>query len=119
MTVRDALQRELTDAMRRRDKPVVDALRSALGALANAEALPVTAPLDTTAGTADFAGATPGLAATEAPRVTLSEQQERQIVTDTAAEFSAHSQRLTRMCRHDEADGARRATDTLEAILRG
>lgn len=42
-TIRDRIRRDLTPAMRDRDMPRVRALRSALGAIDNAEAVPTTA----------------------------------------------------------------------------
>jgi hypothetical protein len=117
VTLRDALQSELAAAMQRRDRPVVTALRTTLSQLANAEAVPTPADVDTTKGSQHVAGATGGLGATEAQRATLSEDQVRAIVIGERIELLVHAERLTKMCRRDEADGVRRAADTIAALL--
>jgi hypothetical protein len=117
VTLRDYLDAELASALRGRDRAVISALRSALSALANAEAIPAPAPMDTRAGTPQFAGAVPGLGAGEAPRIALSEEQQREIVAREAAELASHAERLVRLCRRDEADGARRGARVLTRAL--
>jgi hypothetical protein len=119
VTLRDALTTELADAIRRRDRPVVAGLRTALAALANAEALPAAEPGGTLSTTIHVAGATAGLGATEARRRYLSDEHERALVAHERAELMSHADRLTRLCRHDEADGARRAAAALAAALDG
>lgn len=117
MTLRDALQAELASALQQRDRPVASAVRTALSALANAEAVPMAGDLDTSSGSTHVAGATSGLASTEAQRRDLSHEQQRALIADERSELLAHAERLTRMCRLDEADGARRAAATLGDIL--
>ena len=117
MTLRDALNSELVAAMQRRDRPVTAALRTTLAALANAEAVPTESPAVSTMGTPHIAGATAGLGATEAPRRDLTEDHERAIVARERAELLSHADRLTRLCRRDEADAARRAAATLSDVL--
>ena len=89
MTIRDALDAELTAALRRRDTAVVRAVRSALTALPNAEA----------------------------PRVPVTEAQQQAIVRTEIAELGSHAERLARLCRWDEADGVRRGMQTLARVL--
>lgn len=121
MRILEALSTELTAAMRRRDTAVVSALRSAQSALANAEATPDAGPRVDGAGapvhSRHVAGATPGLGATEVARVTLTQDQVRTIVDHERADLLAHAERLQRLCRRDEADGARRAADVLASLL--
>ena len=117
MALRDAIQSELTVALQRRDRPVASALRTALAAIANAEAAPGAAALDSTVGSQHFAGATAGLGATEVERLTLTEEQQRVIVTREQAELTAHAERLSALCRHDDATQARRAADALAHAL--
>jgi uncharacterized protein YqeY len=118
VAIESALQAELTSAMRRRDAPVVAALRTALAALANAQAVPATEmPPAHSVGTAHVAGATQGLGAAEVPRLTLTEQNRLSIVAREAAELTDRVERLTRLCRRDEADGARRALSVLTNVL--
>ena len=104
--------------MRRRDASVVAVLRSALSAIANAEAVPSPDGPDTsTTGSIHFAGAVPGLGTAETERHTRTEAQQRAIVAGEAAELSAHADRLGSLCRQDEADAARRALLILRRIL--
>jgi hypothetical protein len=115
--LRDALTAELAAAMKRRDTAVTSAVRTALAALANAEAPTVAATPDSPAGSPHVAGATAGLATTEVPRLDLSEAHQRAIVLREHDELRAHAERLARLCRRDEADGARRAADALATAL--
>lgn len=104
--------------MRRRDSAVVAVLRSALAALANAQAGPHDGSLAAAHdGTVHVAGATSGLRSTEAPRIMLDEHEQRSILADEAAELAGHVDRLTRLCRLDEADGARRGLTVLRGLL--
>ncbi len=77
--------------MRQRDLVAVSALRSALSALANAEAVPVDhdAPLpgpESAGHSAEVAGAALGVGATEVDRRALSEAEAEQIVRAEADE---------------------------------
>lgn len=121
MTLRDALASELSSAMQRRDRPVIAALRTALAALANAEAVPAhdsaASTPSPTGGSTYIAGATSGLGAAEAPRRPLSDEAERALVAQERVELLSHADRLTTLCRRDEADGARRAAETLARAL--
>lgn len=118
MTLVDDLKAELRTSMRRRDRAVTDALRSVLGELANAEAVPVHEP-DGGAATSHehIAGSTAGLGATEARRHDVPVASQRAIVAEHRAELLAHAERLTQLCRHEEADGVRRAAGTLGQLL--
>ena len=117
MSIREVLDAELTDALKRRDTAVVRAVRSALSALSNAEAPPGVVHPDATTGSAEVAGAVSGLAATEAARVPVTEAQQRALVRTELAELGGHAQRLAALCRWDEADGARRGMKTLARAL--
>jgi len=66
----------------------VSALRSALSAIANAEAAPAVAPQTTSGGT-HFAGSAAGLGAGEAPRRHLSSAQINEIVRAEVSECQA------------------------------
>ena len=84
----DRLRAALADALRQRDRVAVSALRSALSAIGNAEAVSPE-PDAATAGSAHIAGARAGLGAGEAERRRLSPADVSRIV---AAEIS---ERLT------------------------
>jgi hypothetical protein len=114
------LQEELAAAMRRRDTAVVSVLRSASAALANAQARPYDdTPSSASRDTAHIAGATAGLRSTEVPRVVLDEPDQRAILADEASQLAGHVDRLTRVCRLDEADGARRGLKVLRDLIDG
>ena len=78
-SLRTVLRTRLTTAMRERDRAAVSALRSAVAAIENAEAVPVHDGPTPTA-SADVAGAAVGLGATEAQRRLLGEDAERSLV---------------------------------------
>ena len=114
MTVRDALRRALTDAMRRRDTAVIAPLRSAIAAIDNAEAV---APSTGPSVESPIAGSAGGLGTSEVARATLSEDEQIAIVTEEISELAQHVERLTRMCRLEEADAARRALTILRGVV--
>lgn len=106
--------------MRRKDTSVVAAVRSTLSTLANAEATPQAGTTDTSAaGSIHFAGAIHGVGGAEVERRTLTEKEQRNLVAAEAAELSHHADRLSTLCRRDEADAARRASRILSGILEG
>ncbi len=126
MTLRDALSAELAAARRRRDSAVTMALRTTLAALDNAEAVPhpSAAPADAgrddpspTVSSPHFPGALAGLGSGEVARRVLAESEVRAIVAHERDDLLSHADRLTRLCRRDEADGARRAAATLSGLL--
>lgn len=117
MTLAEELRTELSAAMRRRDKPVVAALRSALGDLANAEAVPVAEGRTRAAESAHVAGGRVGVGAAEAERRQVGADAQRAIVARHRTELLDHAERLARLCRRDEADGARRSAALLGTVL--
>jgi hypothetical protein len=121
MPLRDALQSELTDAMRQRDRATASAVRSALAALDNAGAVPggpgTAEPGDEPAQSEHVAGGTAGLAATEVPRRELTATEAAAIVVDERAALLHHAERLARLCRRDEADAALRGATALSRAL--
>jgi uncharacterized protein YqeY len=76
--LRTLLQSALLPAMRAGDKDTVAVVRSALAAIANAEAVP--APTTTPVGTGPVAGAATGIGSTEAPRRELTKDEVREVV---------------------------------------
>jgi hypothetical protein len=76
---RGRLRAALNEALRRRDTTAVSALRSALSAISNAEAIGPPPPV-TGAGGPHIAGAVPGLGAGEAGRRALSAAEVDQII---------------------------------------
>ena len=76
--LRALLQSALLPAMRAGDKDTVAVVRSALAAIANAEAVPATST--TPVGEGPVAGAAIGLGSTEAPRRELTADEVREVV---------------------------------------
>ncbi|MET0998305.1 MAG: hypothetical protein ABWX73_06290 [Marmoricola sp.] len=83
--LREQLSAALTRAMKARDQVAVSALRSTLGALANAEAVGVGTPA-AGAGSADVAGSTFGIGSTEAVRRALAVRETADLVLSEAVE---------------------------------
>jgi uncharacterized protein len=69
--IRDRLRAGLTAAMKERDMPAVRAIRSAMGAIDNAEAVDTTVSADLIDATSTIAGAVAGAGSTEVRRRTL------------------------------------------------
>ena len=82
-TIRDRLRDDLKPAMRERDMTRVRALRSALGAIDNAEAVP------TTARAGAIEDASVGVGSTEAARHELSAQDVRDVLQQEVDEREA------------------------------
>jgi uncharacterized protein YqeY len=75
----------LTRAMKARDQVAVSALRSTLGALANAEAVSVSTPI-ADVGSTDVAGSSSGVGSSEARRRTLMDREVTDLVLAEAVE---------------------------------
>jgi uncharacterized protein len=101
--VRAALRRALAAAMRARDAVAASALRSALGAIGNAEAVPAPQAPASRAGSPHIAGAAAGLGAGEAERRGLSEAEARAILRAEIEERLAAAADYERAGRGDRA----------------
>ena len=117
--IRTWLRQALGEALKARDTSTVSALRSALSAIANAEAVdpgPTRA-----AGTSGphFAGAAAGLGAGEAPRRQLSEADVAAIVRAEAAEREAAAVDYERSGHAEEAALLRHGTRGLMTAMDG
>lgn len=106
-TLRAGLRHQLTTAMRERDRVAVNALRSVLAALDNAEAVPVSADLPVDSD--HVAGAVVGLGAGESARRELTDADERRVVEREIAEMHAEADDAERRGATDRADELRRA----------
>ena len=78
--LRPRLRSSLREALRSRDVPAASALRSALAAIDNPEAIPVSRTRTTATTSEHFAGAAAGLGAAEAERRALTDAQVCEIV---------------------------------------
>jgi uncharacterized protein len=115
--MRPRLRDDLTAALKTRDRVAVAALRSALAAIANAEAVPVDRPSDSAAGNEHVAGAASGLGAAEAERRHLTAADLRSIVEKEVRERSAAAQEYERNGRDDLAGRLRAEAEVLGRYL--
>jgi len=76
----ERLSQALRDALRARDQAAIAALRSALAAISNAEAVNAGEPRSAVSGSRHFAGAAAGLGAAEVARKELTEPAVRDMV---------------------------------------
>jgi hypothetical protein len=116
------LRRQLTAALKARDKNAVSVLRSALSAIGNAEAIGPGEPGSgqaAAAGSAHFAGTAAGLGAAEAQRRHLTETDVAAIVGAEADEREAAASQYERAGHADQAAGLRRGTRALLDALGG
>jgi uncharacterized protein YqeY len=115
------LRAALVPAMRARDAVAVSALRSALAAIANAEAVDVPTPtveLRSVATSRNVAGALVGVGAGEVVRRQLSDDDVRRIVLDEVAGRQADADTLEEHGARERADTLRAEADVLSAVLR-
>jgi uncharacterized protein len=112
-TAREALR----DAMRAREGVAVEALRSLLGAIDNAEAAdPADAP---TPEAGRIAGGVAGLGAGEVRRRVLDEGEVRGILDDAVAEREAAAAQYDRLGRPDDANRLRTEVAVLQRLSIG
>jgi uncharacterized protein len=103
------LRRDLTDALRARDRAAVRVLRTALSAIANAEAQPDLGDTPTSLlSDGPIAGAAAGVGSSEVARRTLDDRDMRSILESERAECLATARELA-------ARGAQLQVDALRA----
>jgi hypothetical protein len=114
--LRAALRHGLTAALKARDTEALAALRTAIAAIDNAEAIattdahrPVTSP--------DIAGASSGVGSTEAVRQSLSGAQLRDIVREQITEYAREADRYDALGQPDAAHRLRHRGSILAAHL--
>ncbi len=104
MDLDSRLREALRSAMSSRDLLAVSALRSALGALGNATAVPAEDGHRSSETTSQhIAGAVDGLAGGEAPRRELSPDEERAIVEAEVADRRSAAEQMTKLGRPDDS----------------
>ena len=116
-SVRDQLRRALGDALKSRDMVAVSALRSALGAIDNATAVPAGPAAAASASSPHIAGAAAGLGATETERRRLSDDDVSAIVRAEVTERQAVARDYERAGHADRAGRLRREADILAGAL--
>lgn len=115
--MRATLRADLTAALKRRDRVAVAALRSALAAIDNAEAVPADQPLPGDAGTEHVAGSLVGVGAAETERRQLTEADLRAIVAREVRERTAAASRYEQLGRPDDAARLRTEAEVLGRYL--
>jgi uncharacterized protein len=115
--MRAHLRDDLTAALRARNRVAVTALRSALAAIDNAEAVPAGHPLDSVTGNEHVAGSATGLGAAEAERRPLTEADLRSILENEVRERSAAAEEYERFGRDDRAEQLRAEAEVLSRYL--
>jgi len=122
-SVRSRLQAALRTAMKERDTVAASALRSALSAIANAEAVSLPAassgpPARSAAQSSPhFAGAVAGLGAAEVSRREVTEDEAAAIAATEAADRRAAARDYQAAGHADHADRLRREAQAIEAAL--
>lgn len=111
--MRASLRRDLTAAFKTGDRVAVSALRSALAAIENAEALPVDHLARSVTENEHVAGAAAGLGAAEVQRRHLAEADLRAIVVREVHERSVAAGDYEQLGRGDLAELLRSETDVL------
>ncbi|HEX6055586.1 MAG TPA: hypothetical protein VFY98_07230 [Intrasporangium sp.] len=114
--VRLALRQRLTKALRERDKPTAAAIRSAVAALENAEAVP-TSQHPVTATSTHVAGAAIGVGAAEAERLALDEATESAILRAEVDSLIEAAREYESLGRGERAAEARAAADELSTVV--
>lgn len=115
--MRASLRDDLTAALKARDRVAVTALRSALAAIDNAEAVPVDLPLDSVTGNGHVAGSAPGLGTAEAERRHLTEAALRSIIENEVRERSVAAEEYEQLGRNDLAERLRAEAEVLSRYL--
>ena len=114
--VRLALRQRLTTALRERDKPIASAMRSAIAALENAEAVPASQGV-VPATSSHVAGAAVGVGAAEAERLALDEATESAILRAEVDGLLDAAREYESLGHGDRAAEARTAADELSVVV--
>jgi uncharacterized protein len=115
--MRAKLRDGLKAALKARDNVAVAALRSALAAIDNAEAIPTDQLSDSATGDEHVAGSAVGVGAAEAARRHLTEADLRSIVEAEVRERSAAAQEYEQLGRMDLAERLHAEAEVLSRYL--
>ncbi|HVV08941.1 GatB/YqeY domain-containing protein [Amycolatopsis sp.] len=115
--IREELRNALKAALKNRERAAIGALRSALAAIDNAEAVPAGQRVDTTIGNEHVAGAALGVGAADAARRNLTEAEVRSIVTNEAGERTDAAAEYERLGRGERAEQLRAEAAVLQRFL--
>ena len=114
--LRAALRHGLTTALKARDTEALAALRTAVAAIDNAEAI-ATTDTHRPVTSADIAGASSGVGSTEAVRRSLSSGELRGLVRGQITEYAREADRYDALGQPDAAQRLRRRARILAAHL--
>lgn len=115
--VQARLRAALTEALSSRDAAAVAAIRSALSAIANAEAIPPPAIRPRPGSSEHVAGAVAGLGAAEAARRQLSEADISAILSAEISDRRTAADDYDRLGRGDQSARLRREASVLTGLL--
>ena len=115
--MRTSLRDDLKAALKARDRTAVAALRSALAAIENAEAVPADHPADSLTGDGHIAGAAAGVGAAEAEPRHLTEADLRSIVENEIRERSHAAREYEQGGHNDHAERLRAEAEVLRRHL--
>ncbi|EHR62573.1 GatB/YqeY domain-containing protein [Saccharomonospora cyanea] len=116
--MRADLRQDLTAALKTRDRVAIAALRSALGAIDNAEAVPVDSAQATGTDSEHVAGAASGVGAAETRRRDLTEAELRSIVENEVRQRTAAADEYERLGRVEAAERLRAEAEVLNRHLK-
>ena|SRR5581483_11948666 len=115
--MRGRMRRDLTSALKARDEDVVAALRSALAAIDNAEAVASDRAAPEETSSEHIAGATVGAGSSDVPRRLLSEVEVKAIVRGQVEERCEAAGLYEKLGREDQATRLRREAAVLTEYL--
>jgi uncharacterized protein len=115
--VRQRLDLALRQALKARDKAAVSALRSALAAISNAEAVTPGSAQARGALSPHVAGTAAGVGATEAARHSLSDHEIAEIVGREIAERESAARDYERCGRDEQAARLRQEAEAIAAVI--
>jgi uncharacterized protein len=117
--VQARLRAALTEALTTRDNAAVAAIRSALSAIANAEAVAPSATRPRPGSSEHVAGAVAGLGATEAARRRLTEADITAILSAEISDRRSAAEDCDRLGRDDQSARLRREASVLADLMLG
>jgi hypothetical protein len=117
--LRASLRTSLKTAMRSGDRTAVNALRSVISALDNAEAVPEHGSSAGVVTSAHVAGAADGVGAGERPRRELTTEDELAVIARETAELRASAGTLSAAGQQARADELVRAAELVEETVKG
>jgi uncharacterized protein len=115
--VRSCLRQGLTTALKARDQVAVAALRSAMAAIDNAEAVDPSTDARPEASSEHIAGATAGVGSSDVRRRMLSDADVIAIVREQVGERVDAAEEYDRLGRHDQAGTLRHEAAVLAELL--